>query len=254
MALTLGEVEMIPMTPGHDFRLREIISVSLVLSLASCGVGAGLDNAAGAVDRLRTSLEKQSGDWRAYADSAADALRKVGLPEAAQQARLVAASAAGSFGEQSRCSIDMAIGRSTRTLDSVSKQLRRRLWPWQKRSIRFPELLPGICEVSPHTIDLATPPEQRRVLEISGYDLGRSDASKLRLATINAVGQATDVTASLFRSSFYHATADLSSGSGVEVTPAMRELRFYAGRDSAWVAVQAPPRVDTMYQDTQYAT
>lgn len=188
----------------------------LLFSISSCGkqnVGLDVEVEVGqrtlaTLDKAINTLGNESANWQQVLQETRDKLVDSANSSIKNEVTNLINNGIAATGIEVRCNVDFMRNRTRQELVHLRNKLAQKLGV-----SLLPEssLEPGLCQVTPSSIDLNLTPERRSELKLAGYDFNKSTVSVLLLNADKEI----DVTSKLAQPTKYLLTLNLSPANGI---------------------------------------
>lgn len=211
-------------------------ALCLVALLSSCfdkAVDKTTETAKQAIatlDKAINSLQSESINWRQVLEETRDGLVDETQSTIKNEVNNLISNGIAATGGEIRCNADFIRNRMRQELIHLRNEVA------QKVGVSLlPEstLEPGVCQVTPASIDLALEPERRNELKLAGYDFDRTNITVILLNKDKEI----DVTAKLAQPSKYLLTLNLSPTNGIQFSEKSNQILVKATKSGNLISL-----------------
>jgi hypothetical protein len=224
--------------PRRTLVLVTLLAFCWSIMLSGCGVTGSIDRAIGSFNRAISTVAELSDQWKQVANDLVPKLQAAGHQAIANDLQNLATRSINDAGVQFRCNVDYLRRRSQQILMSLKEALVKD----EKMADKKGSVPPYFCSPSPAFVDLYVPIASRTNIVVYGFDLDALDKDNkgITLTSVHKDGTRQDVSAAVFKTSFYQIVIDISP-SGVQITPEIRSLEIgWGGKVLSEVPVIGP--------------
>jgi hypothetical protein len=181
------------------------------------------------VDKAVDLLGNTSANWLKVLEETRDTLINEANSSLRNELTNLINNGVAATGIEVRCNVDFMRNRARQELIHMRNQLARKIRSPLRSEV---PLEPGLCQVTPSSIDLNLKPERRSELKLAGYDF---DKNTIKVLLMNE-SEEIDVTSKLAQTTKYLLTLNLSPANGIDFSSGSNKILLRTAQSSKLIS------------------